>query len=158
MRRGRAGDTHEVNQFAPGKDLIRLGEMTVQFLVEPGDSDGSVSVFRSDLPANSQVRVLHSHDGFEETIYELTGETTWTVNGGQTRLGPGDALLIPRRAVHGYAVTGVGVASILCVATPGLFGPGYFREMAELFEAAEGGAPDRDALTVVMERHGITPA
>jgi quercetin dioxygenase-like cupin family protein len=137
---------------------IRIGDMTIHFLVEPGESNESVSVFRCDLPVGSQVPVPHSHDEFDETVYGLSGVTTWTVNGVPTDVGPGDVEFIPRGAVHGFAVGGDEDASILCVATPGLFGPAYFRDMAEVVQAAGDGPPDRGALVGVMKRHGLTPA
>jgi quercetin dioxygenase-like cupin family protein len=137
---------------------IEIAGMTIQFLVEAEDSGGSVSVFRCDLPVGSRPALPHSHDGFEETVYGLTGTTTWTVDGASVEVGPGDVVCIPRGAVHGFTVSGGQEASILCIATPGLFGPGYFREMAEVIEAAAGGPPDREALMTVMKRHGLRPA
>jgi quercetin dioxygenase-like cupin family protein len=139
-------------------DPIHLGDMTIQFLVEADESGGSASVFRCDLPAGARVPVSHSHDGFEETIYGLRGVTTFTVDGDPREIGPGDAVCIPRGAVHGFRVDGDEDASILCIATPGRFGAGYFREMAEVLEAAGDGPPDRAALMGVMQRHGLTPA
>jgi quercetin dioxygenase-like cupin family protein len=140
------------------KEPIEIAGMTIQFLVEAEDSGGSVSVFRCDLPVGSQPALPHSHDGFEETVYGLSGVTTWTVDGRPVPVGPGDAVCIPRGAVHGFAVTGDEDASVLCIASPGLFGPGYFRELAEVIEAAAGGPPDREAVMAVLKRHGLTPA
>jgi quercetin dioxygenase-like cupin family protein len=65
----------------------------------------------------------------------------FTVNGAPKRVGPGDVLFIQRGEVHGFAVRGDQGASILCVSTPGLFGPAYFREMVEVFEAARTDLP-----------------
>jgi quercetin dioxygenase-like cupin family protein len=141
-----------------GKEAIELGGITVQFLVESGDSNGSATVFRCELPAAAQVPVPHSHDGFEETVYGLSGVTTWTVDGVPMQVGPGDALCIPRGAVHGFEVSGDEDASVLFVASPGLFGPDYFREIAAVVKAAAGGPPDKDELMAVMKRHGLTPA
>src|SRR5262245_42956487 len=101
-----------------GKEAIQIGGMTIQFLVEASDSNGSAAVFRCDLPAAARLPVPHSHDGFEETVYGLSGVTVWTVDGVATEIGSGDAICIPRGAVHGFAVSGDDDASILCVATP----------------------------------------
>jgi quercetin dioxygenase-like cupin family protein len=140
------------------KEAIELAGMTIQFLVEGEDSNGSVSVFRCDLPVGARPALPHSHDGFEETVYGLSGVTTWTVDGSPNTVGAGDVLCIPRGAVHGFEVDGDEDASVLCIATPGLFGPAYFSEIAGVLEAAAGGPPDRDALVAVMKRHGLTPA
>ncbi|MEA2292582.1 MAG: hypothetical protein QOE86_221 [Solirubrobacteraceae bacterium] len=136
------------------RSTIRLGTMTIEFLLEPGETDGSVSVFRCDLPGGSRVPAPHSHDAFDETAYGLSGVTTFTVGGVTTDLGPGEALFIPRGVVHGFAV-GDGDASVLFATTPGLFGPAYFADMAEVLGA--GGPPDLEAVFAVMRRHGLTP-
>jgi quercetin dioxygenase-like cupin family protein len=148
----------DMNAVATGKEPIQLGGMTIQFLVESDESNGSVSLFRCDLPVGSQVPVPHSHDAFEETIYGLAGVTTWTVDGVATDIAAGDVLCIPRGAVHGFAVNGDEDASILCASTPGLFGAAYFREIAAVVAASAGGPPDRAAIMGVMTRHGLTPA
>jgi quercetin dioxygenase-like cupin family protein len=140
------------------KEPINLGGMTIQFLVESEDSGGSVSVFRCDMAAGSSVGVPHSHDAFEETAYGLEGTVSYTVDGESTTLGPGEALLIPRGAVHSFVVDGDEDASVLFIASPGVFGPSYFQEIAEVVAAAAGGPPDKGALMAVMQRHGLTPA
>jgi hypothetical protein len=48
--------------------------------------------------------------------------------------------------------------AFLSVATPGVFRPAYFLEIAEVLGASPGGPPDVDALFAVMGRHGLTPA
>ena len=45
----------------------------------------------------------------------------------------------------------------LAVATPGVFGPDYFLEIAAVIAAADG-PPDPRAMAAVMLRHGLTPA
>src|SRR3954449_1344027 len=71
------------------KSTIRLGGMTIEFLLEPGDTAGAVSLFRCDLPGGSRVPAPHSHDAFDETAYGLEGTTTFTVGGITTDVGPG---------------------------------------------------------------------
>ena len=109
---------------------IMVGGMTIQFLVEGEQSGGSVSVFTFDVPVGTRVAAAHSHDGFEETIYGLEGVLTWTVDGAPTDVGPGEAFLIPRGAVHQFVNNGDVDAKALAIATPGVFGPDYFREVA----------------------------
>jgi hypothetical protein len=69
---------------------------------------------------------------------------------------PGEALCIPRGAVHGFTNRGSADATFLAIASPGVFGPAYFREIGEILAA--GGPPDHGALADVMRRHGLTPA
>jgi len=137
---------------------INVGELTIRFLIEAEQSGGSVAVFEFDVPAGAKVAAGHSHDGYEETIYGLEGALTWTIEGVPVDVGPGEALCIPRRAVHQFDNTGDVDAKALAVVTPGILGPDYFREVAAILEAAAGGAPDFATLGEVMRRHGITPA
>ena len=46
----------------------------------------------------------------------------------------------------------------MSVATPGVFRPDYFLDIAEVLAASPDGPPDRAALFSVMTRHGLTPA
>jgi quercetin dioxygenase-like cupin family protein len=48
---------------------------------------------------------VHSHDHYEETIYGIDGVLTWTVDGKQIDVGPGQALCIPRGAITGSITT-----------------------------------------------------
>jgi quercetin dioxygenase-like cupin family protein len=139
-------------------DTITVGELGVRFLVEAADSNGSASVFECHVPANSRMPVPHSHDGFEETIYGLEGTTTWTIDGDAIDIGPGDAVCVRRGQIHGFQNRTDVDATFLAIATPGVFGPAYFREIAEVLAASAGGPPDLAALGQVMRRHGLTPA
>jgi hypothetical protein len=39
-----------------------------------------------------------------------------------------------------------------------VFGPAYFRDVAQVLAATAGGPPDLAALGEAMRRHGLTPA
>ena len=54
-------------------------------------------------------------------------------------------------------MAGADDTSFLAVATPGVFGPEYFLELADVIAKAEGGPPDPAAMAAVMLRHGLTP-
>jgi quercetin dioxygenase-like cupin family protein len=139
-------------------EVIQVGPTSIRFLVEGHESNGSVAVFDVTIPANAKVPAPHSHDGYEETVYGLAGVSTWTVDGEATEIGSGDALCIPRGAVHAFHNHGEADAKVLCVVTPGILGPDYFREVAAVFADAVGGPPDLARVGEVMRRHGITPA
>jgi quercetin dioxygenase-like cupin family protein len=139
-------------------ETITVGQLGVRFLVEGPDSNGSVSVFECYVPANARMPAPHSHDAFEETIYGLAGTTSWTVDGKSIGIGAGEALCVPRGAVHGFQNGGGTDATFLAIASPGVFGPAYFREVGQVLAASAGGPPDVAALAEVMRRHGLTPA
>lgn len=142
------------------KEPIRVGEMTIDFLVDADDSRGGVTVFECGVPADAKLPVPHSHDDFEETIYGLEGELTFTIDGCEHLVGAGASVSIPRGQVHGFDNRGGADAKFLAVATPGVFGPAYFHEIGEaLAEAAgAGGPPNLVALAEIMRRHGLRPA
>lgn len=73
-------------------------------------------------------------------------------------VGPGQALCIPRGAVHRFDNNGAEDVKALCVITPAAIGPQYFREAAEVIKEAAGGPPDRTKMAEIMRRHGLTPA
>jgi quercetin dioxygenase-like cupin family protein len=140
------------------REEIRVGEVAVRFVIEGIESSGSVAAFEFDVPAGARVAAAHSHDGYEETVYGLEGVLTWTIGGTQTDVAPGEALFIPRGAVHHFDNNGHLDARALAIVTPGILGPDYFREVAAVLDAAAGGPPDLAALSAVMRRHGLTPA
>ena len=139
------------------REEIEVGELAVRFLVEGEQSGGSVAVFEFDVPAGAKVAAAHSHDGYEETIYGLEGVLTWTIEGAPTDVGAGEAVFIPRGAVHHFDNTQDVDARALAFVTPGILGPDYFRELAAILDAAAGGPPDLAAIAAVMRRHGLTP-
>jgi quercetin dioxygenase-like cupin family protein len=140
------------------REEIKVGQVAIRFLVDGEQSEGSVAVFEFDVPAGAKVPVAHSHDGYEETIYGLAGVLTWTLEGTPTEVGPGEALFIPRGAVHHFDNTRDVDAKALAIVTPGVLGPDFFREVASILDAAAGGPPDLAAIAAVMRRHGLTPA
>jgi quercetin dioxygenase-like cupin family protein len=140
------------------REEIKIGEMTIRFLLEGQQSAGSVAVFEFDVPAGAKVAAAHSHDGYEETIYGLEGVLTWTIEGTANDIGPGEVLCIPRGAVHQFDNTHDVDAKALAIVTPGILGPDFFREVGAILDAAAGGPPDFAALGEVMRRHGLTPA
>src|ERR1700749_2301189 len=140
----------EAAMAASPREEIRVGAMTIRFLLEGEQSGGSVAVFEFDVPAGSKVAAPHSHDGFEETIYGLDGMLVWTLEGETHEVGAGEVLCIPRGAVHQFVNTSNLDASALAIATPGILGPEYFREVAGILDTAPGGPPDLAAIAAVM--------
>jgi quercetin dioxygenase-like cupin family protein len=143
----------------PAEETIRLGPLAVRFLLTRENSSGSIAAFELMVPAAKRLAApAHSHDHYEETIYGVEGVSTWTVDGKPIDVGPGQALCIPRGAIHRFDNNGIEDAKALCVITPAAIGPQYFREAAEVINAAAGGPPDRAKLAEIMRRHGLTPA
>jgi quercetin dioxygenase-like cupin family protein len=143
----------------PADETIGAGPLAVRFLLTGEHSLGSVAAFELSVGGGHRLAApAHSHDHYEETIYGLEGVLTWTVSGTPIEVGPGQALCIPRGAIHRFDNPGPQDAKALCVITPAAIGPAYFREVFELARSAAGGPPDRIKMAEIMRRHGLTPA
>ena len=143
----------------PSDETIRLGPLAVRFLITGEDASGTVALFELTVPAAQRLAApAHSHDHFEETIYGIEGVLTWTVDGKRIDVGPGQALCIPRGAIHRFDNNASQGVRALCAITPAAIGPQFFREAAEVITAAAGGPPDRVKMAEIMRRHGLTPA
>jgi quercetin dioxygenase-like cupin family protein len=128
-------------------------------LIAGENSSGTVAAFELIVPARSawrRQRIAMTH--YEETIYGIDGVLSWTVDGKQIDVGPGQALCIPRGAIHRFDNNGNQDAKALCVITPAAIGPQYFRDSAEVINAAAGDPPDRAKMAEIMRRYGLTPA
>jgi quercetin dioxygenase-like cupin family protein len=146
-------------QVNPSDEVISVGGLTVHFLITGDNSTGSIAAFELVVPGAQRLPApTHSHDHYEETIYGIEGVMTWTVNGNPIEVGPGQALCIPRGAIHRFDNNTSQDVKALCVITPAAIGPQYFRETAAVLQAAAGGPPDRAKLAEIMLRHGLTPA
>jgi len=143
----------------PSEETIRIGQLAVRFLVTGTNSSGSLAVFELSVPGRQRLAApAHSHDRYEETIYGIDGVLTWTVEGTAIDVGPGQALCIPRGAVHRFDNNTAADVKALCLITPAAIGPEFFRESAALINGAVAGPPDRIKMAEIMRRHGITPA
>ena len=140
------------------REEITIGRLAIRFLLEGAMTGGSMAVLEFDVPVGAKVPVAHSHDAYDETMYGLGGVLTVTVEGVPTDVSPGDAVFIPRGAVHHFDNTHDVDAKALAVVTPGMLGPEMFREVATIVDAAGDGPPDLAAIAAVMRRHGLTPA
>ena len=138
------------------KETIKAGQITIDFLMEAADTNGSAAIFEFTVPAGARVPIPHYHENFDETIYGLAGVMTFTVDGKPINIAPGETCFIPRGAVHGFDNLKQEEARALAVITPALLGPIYFKEVAEIVNA--GGPPDIEKLKKVMAKHGLIPA
>jgi mannose-6-phosphate isomerase-like protein (cupin superfamily) len=86
---------------------------------------------------------LHSHPGFDETFYVLSGEWEFTVGERTMLAGAGTVVHVPRGAFHGFRSTGKLDGKFVGVAVPG--------GIEHYFEEAARTSDHRSAAT----RHGI---
>ena len=137
-------------------ETIKAGQISIDFLMEAADTNGSAAMFEFTVPAGAKVPIPHYHEHFDEIIYGLEGIMTFTVEGKAIDIAPGETCFIPRGAVHGFDNLSQNDARALAIITPGLLGSIFFKEVAEIVNA--GGPPDLEKLKLVMSKHGLIPA
>ncbi len=136
-------------------EIIDLGSLKLKFLQSKDDTAGSVDVFEMTVQPNARMPIPHYHDSWDETIYGLTGTTTFRLDGNDIDVNPGETVFIKRGTVHGFTNRTSAPATCLCILSPGVLGPQYFREIAGLLA---GGAPDPGRMKETMLRYGLIPA
>jgi quercetin dioxygenase-like cupin family protein len=114
----------------------------------------SLDMFEMTLQPNARMPIPHYHDRWDETIYGLSGTTSWRIDGKDMELASGETVFIRRGVVHGFTNRSDASATCLCTLSPGLLGPQYFREMAGLLS---GGTPDPTKMKETMLRYGLIP-
>lgn len=137
----------------PPKEIIKLGQIEIRFLLDGDDTGGRLSVFEFLVAPGARVPAPHYHEEVDEVAYGLEGVLTFTVDGRSVQIAPGDRCFIPRGAIHHFVNAGAEPTRTLSVLTPASIGPAYFRDMAVLLAA--GGPPDPVRVAEVMRRHGL---
>ena len=135
-------------------ETIDLGGLTLKFLQSKDTTDGSTDVFEMTLQPNARMPIPHYHDRWDETVYGLAGTTTFRVDGKDIDIGAGETVFIKRGVVHGFTNRTADAAKCLCLLSPGVLGPQYFRDMAMLLA---GDAPDPAKMKETMLRYGLIP-
>jgi quercetin dioxygenase-like cupin family protein len=136
-------------------EIVNLGSLALKFLQTKDDTAGSIDMFEMTLQPNARMPIPHYHDSWDETIYGLTGTTTWRVDGRDIDVTPGETVFIKRGIVHGFTNRSSAPATCLCILNPGVLGPQYFRDMAGLLAAP---TPDPARMKETMLRYGLIPA
>jgi quercetin dioxygenase-like cupin family protein len=135
-------------------ETIRIGGLELRFFQTREETSGSLDAFEMTVQPNAHMPVAHYHESWDETVYGLAGATTWRVDGRDIVVRPGDSTFIKRGIVHSFRNDAEETARCLCILTPGVLGPGYFREVAAL---VAGGAPDPAKMRDIMLRYGLVP-
>ena len=136
-------------------ELIRLGDISVSFLQSRHETQGSLDLFEMTIPPQVHLVLPHLHREYDESIIGMDGITTWTVDGNQIKVHPGEQLFIPRGVVHAFSNNHRSTARIMCILTPGLVGPEYFQDLAAVMNVS--GPPDIAEIGAVMTRYGVVP-
>ncbi|WP_424814571.1 cupin domain-containing protein [Roseococcus sp. YIM B11640] len=136
-------------------ETIAIGGLELRFFATRESTEGGLDAFEMTVQPQARMPVPHYHENWDELVYGLEGTLTFRVDGRDIAIGPGQSVFIRRGIVHGFRNDGDAPGTCLCVLTPGILGPGYFREVAALVAA---GAPDPARVVEIMRRHGLIPA
>jgi quercetin dioxygenase-like cupin family protein len=134
--------------------IINLGAIQLTFLQSKDDTAGGLDLFEMTLQPNARMPIPHYHDRWDETIYGLSGISTWRIDGQDSDVAPGETVFIRRGVVHGFTNRSARPATCLCMLSPGVLGPQYFKEMAALLSAD---TPDPARMKETMLRYGLVP-
>jgi len=136
-------------------ETIKAGDIEIQFCLDADDTNGQSTMFECRIGPGARVPAPHYHEAFDETVYILEGTGTFMFGGKQMELGLGDSYFVPRGITHGFENKTDKLLRFLAIASPGVFGPSYFKEIAEVINA--GGPPDMAKIMSIMSRHGLVP-
>ena len=136
-------------------ETIKIKGLELRFLQSKEDTGGGLDMFEMTVHPNSRMPVAHYHESWDETVYGLSGVMSFRVGGRDVTIGPGETLFVPRGVVHAFSNDTQEPATCLAVLTPGVLGPGYFREVAALLSVEP---PDLARMKETMLRYGLVPA
>jgi quercetin dioxygenase-like cupin family protein len=103
------------------------------------DTNGAFFLFE-DVMSEGKTTPLHRHPGADETIYVLDGELIVSVDGEESRVGPGGMWFVPRGTPHALLVVSER-AQLLTLQTPGT-GQAFYRGASEPTTGAVSDAVD----------------
>ena len=132
-----------------GERLV-FGEGTVVIRASAEATGGALTVFEEVPPLLDTP--LHVHSNEDELFYILEGEHIVERGHEEFRLGPHEAIFLPRGVPHAQRRVVPGEGRLLVVCTPGRF-EGFFRDLAE---ADREGRLGPEAYAAASEKFGIT--
>ncbi len=126
----------------------QLGPLKLVFKRSEGEGEGSYSMIESLEQPGGSVS-LHRHSAWQETFLVLEGRFDFQAAGEHHSLGPGEMLVIPRGAAHGFACTSPEPGRLLTISSPA--------RVFEAFVADTSAANNDPALDIraVFASHGL---
>ena len=129
---------------------LTFGSTTILVRTSAEDSGGSITVLEEGPPMLDTP--LHVHSKEDELFYVIEGEHIVTRGYEEFRIGPAEAIFLPREIPHAQRRVGPGVGRQLVICTPGGFEQ-FFRDLAQ---ADREGNLGPDAYAEASERAGVT--
>jgi quercetin dioxygenase-like cupin family protein len=135
---------------------IQIGKLSITFLQSHHETQGAADLFELLIQPHAHLNIPHLHRVSDEIVLGMNGITTWIVDQQRITLHPGKQLHIPHGTVHSCLNDQQSTARVICLLTPGLLGPEYFREVAAAYRAED--PPNLAYIGSVMARYDIIPA
>jgi mannose-6-phosphate isomerase-like protein (cupin superfamily) len=133
---------------------VDFGSLGVVWKVEGNETGERFAVVEHPIPPRSLAAPLHFHHHEDEYSYVLEGRLGALLGDEVVEAGPGSWVFKPRGEWHSFWNPGDTPTRIIEVISPAGF-ENYFREVAEVFEAAAAGPPDLDRFAEVNSRYGL---
>ena len=135
-------------------ERIVVGQVPIQFKVLSKDTDGDLAAFVSSNNVPGFGPPLHVHHSLDEFFCVLAGEFAFQVGAEQTRLRPGDTILIPRNVPHAFDCVSARPGKLLVTMQPAHGMEDFFRQLAKLLPGT--GTPDLAAIQQLYQAHDST--
>jgi len=136
-------------------ERIVVGPVPILFKVLPKDTDGDLAAFVSANNVPGFGPPLHVHYSLDEFFCVLAGEFVFQVGADQTRLRPGDTLLIPRNVPHAFDCVSAQPGKLLVTMQPANHMDDFFRQLAQLLPGP-GTPSDPEAIQKLYQAHDST--
>ena len=118
------------------------------------DTDGDMAAFVSANHVPGFGPPLHVHYSIDEFFCVLAGEFAFQVGADQTRLRPGDTILIPRNVLNAFDCVSSQPGKLLVMMQPANHMDDFFRQLAQLLPGT--GTLDLEAIQKRYQAHDST--
>jgi quercetin dioxygenase-like cupin family protein len=131
-----------------------FGSLGVHWRIEGTESAGRFAIVEHPIPPRSLAAPLHLHSNEDEYSYVLEGTLGALLGDDVVGATPGSWVLKPRGEWHAFWNAADTPCRIIEVISPAGF-ENYFREVAAVFEASQGGVPDLEGFAAVNARYEL---
>lgn len=118
---------------------LELPESEISVVVSQRESEGTYSLMEYSAEAGAEISP-HWHSEATEAFYILDGSLSFSIDGNEQTLGPGDHVFVPPRVVHSFW-NSTEACRFLLLVSPGSL-ERYFRDGARVYDEAESWPPD----------------
>jgi mannose-6-phosphate isomerase-like protein (cupin superfamily) len=149
-------NTKTLQIFRAGKGkAYQMGRMSLAFKRTDDEDEGSYSLLETTETPGTGAGV-HRHPGYQETFIICEGRFQFEVDDAIHEVGPGDVVVVPTGAWHGFFCTSTEPGRMLIVSSPARVFEAAIAEVcaAKVDTGKPGGGPAVD-MRAIAARHGV---